>query len=82
MPEPLSGGCKTDPARPALAIPASEENSSTLTILVHGVSVWLDRRRQRRVLRDLAERNNHLLADVGLTQEEALREAAKPFWRA
>ncbi len=25
---------------------------------------------------------SYLLADVGLTQEEALREAAKPFWRA
>jgi uncharacterized protein YjiS (DUF1127 family) len=82
MPEPLPGGFKANPVRPALSIPASEENSSTLAILLHGVSVWLDRWRQRRALRDLAEQNDYLLGDVGLTREEALREAAKPFWRA
>jgi uncharacterized protein YjiS (DUF1127 family) len=43
--------------------------------------MWLDRMRRRQALQNLAERNNYLLADVGLTQEEALREAAKPFWR-
>jgi uncharacterized protein YjiS (DUF1127 family) len=42
--------------------------------------MWLDRRRRRQALQDLAERS-YLLADIGLTREEALREAAKPFWR-
>jgi uncharacterized protein YjiS (DUF1127 family) len=38
------------------------------------------RLRLRRALRDLAE-DKHLLNDVGLTREQALEEAAKPFWR-
>jgi len=38
--------------------------------------------RQRRALREIAERNDfHLLKDIGVSQEEALREAEKPFWR-
>ena len=41
---------------------------------------WLDRPFQRIALRDIAD-NPHLLRDLGLTREEALREAAKPFWR-
>jgi len=31
-------------------------------------------------LRDLAE-DKHLLDDLGLTREQVLDEAAKPFWR-
>jgi uncharacterized protein YjiS (DUF1127 family) len=45
-----------------------------------GWSSWAARRRQRRALRDLAE-DKHLLHDLGLTREQALDEAAKPFWR-
>jgi uncharacterized protein YjiS (DUF1127 family) len=41
---------------------------------------WLDRPFQRIALRDIAD-NPHLLRDIGMTREEALREAAKPFWR-
>jgi uncharacterized protein YjiS (DUF1127 family) len=41
---------------------------------------WLDRPFQRIALRDIAD-NPHLLNDIGLTREEALREATKPFWR-
>jgi uncharacterized protein YjiS (DUF1127 family) len=42
---------------------------------------WAGRSRQRRQLGELAELNNHLLKDIGVSQEEALRESAKPFWR-
>jgi len=39
-------------------------------------------RRQRRALREIAENNDfHLLKDIGVSQEEAFREAEKPFWR-
>jgi uncharacterized protein YjiS (DUF1127 family) len=38
------------------------------------------RRRQRHALADLAE-DKHRLADIGLTREQVLREAGKPFWR-
>jgi uncharacterized protein YjiS (DUF1127 family) len=46
------------------------------------VAGWLARSRQRQALREIAERNDfHLLKDIGVSQEEALREADKPFWR-
>ena len=41
---------------------------------------WLDRPFQRIALRDIAD-NPHLLNDIGLTRDEALREATRPFWR-
>src|SRR5262245_52724740 len=40
---------------------------------------WLDRPLQRIALREIAD-DPHLLSDLGLTREEALREAARPFW--
>ena len=42
---------------------------------------WAERRAQRKTLGELAE-DRHLLQDIGLTRAQALREAAKPFWRA
>jgi len=39
----------------------------------------LARHSQRQSLRDLAD-NPHLLADIGVTREEALREAGKFFF--
>jgi uncharacterized protein YjiS (DUF1127 family) len=37
------------------------------------------RHRQRTVLRDLAD-DPHLLEDIGVTREEALKEAERPAW--
>jgi uncharacterized protein YjiS (DUF1127 family) len=45
------------------------------------LEVWIDRSHQRRQLGELAELNDYLLRDIGMSREEALREAAKPFWR-
>lgn len=42
-------------------------------------ALWRERRRTRRALARLDPR---MLEDVGLTQDEAQAEAAKPFWRA
>ena len=43
---------------------------------------WILRHRGREALRDLAERGDqHLLADIGVTREEALRRAGKWFWQ-
>lgn len=39
--------------------------------------IWLGRWRQRL---DLAELENHQLADIGRTRQEAERESSKPFW--
>lgn len=48
---------------------------------LHAPLRWMERRRQRRQLGELADLNNYLLKDIGVSQAEALREAAKPFWR-
>jgi uncharacterized protein YjiS (DUF1127 family) len=37
-----------------------------------------DRHLQRQ---ELAELSDHLLRDIGMSREEALREAREPFWR-
>lgn len=39
---------------------------------------WYDRHRQRL---DLAEIDDHLLRDLGLTPEDVRRECAKSFWQ-
>lgn len=42
------------------------------------IPVWISRHRQRKAL---AELNDYLLDDIGVSYDAALREAAKPFWR-
>jgi uncharacterized protein YjiS (DUF1127 family) len=49
--------------------------------LTSAIALWGARYRQRRALQDLAALNNHLLRDIGVTPDEALREAAKWFWQ-
>jgi len=48
---------------------------------LHKIALWIARRRQRRALEELARLNDRLLKDIGVSKQEALREAAKPFWR-
>lgn len=50
--------------------------------LAQGWRRWrlrLARHSQRKTLRDLAE-DPHLLADIGVTREQALHEAGRPFF--
>lgn len=42
------------------------------------VRVWRERTCQRAVLADL---DDHLLRDIGVTRAQARRECEKPFWR-
>ena len=42
------------------------------------LGAWIERSRQRHALADL---DNRLLDDVGITRSAAAREIAKPFWR-
>ena len=44
------------------------------------LGIWFARSVQRRALQELAQ-DVKLLNDIGLDRQEALREAAKPFWR-
>jgi uncharacterized protein YjiS (DUF1127 family) len=71
------------PAMPAHHPPARLHQSNSgpaPAVRWRGWSGWTARLRLRRALRDLAE-DKHLLDDLGLTREQALEEAAKPFWR-
>ena len=42
--------------------------------------LWHSRNRQRRALGELAG-DDHLIKDLGVVRDDALREAAKPFWQ-
>jgi uncharacterized protein YjiS (DUF1127 family) len=59
-----------------------QENSLTWAIRWrHTVRNWIARSRQRTDLSEMAERNDDLLKDIGVSPESARREAAKPFWQ-
>ena len=48
--------------------------------LLNKLPHWSERSRQRAALRDLAD-DQHLLDDLGLTRQQLMDEANKPFWR-
>ncbi len=52
----------------------SNPGSSSLTTVL---TTWSQRYRQRK---DLTTLPNRLLKDIGITQEQAMLEAKKPFW--
>jgi uncharacterized protein YjiS (DUF1127 family) len=68
----------TRPSRARLALP--QWNSWLAFAPWRVFQVWAERRSQRRRLGELVE-EKHLLNDIGLSRAQALREAAKPFWR-
>jgi uncharacterized protein YjiS (DUF1127 family) len=45
------------------------------------LSLWRERIRARRHLRNLCWLDDHMLQDIGLTRSALRCEAAKPFWR-
>jgi uncharacterized protein YjiS (DUF1127 family) len=63
---------------PVRAGPIVAAGQAVLTSLASMTIIWLNRRQGRR---DLCELDDRLLADVGISREDALREAGKPFWR-
>jgi uncharacterized protein YjiS (DUF1127 family) len=56
-------------------------SSSSVGEWLRTLGFWIDRSRQRGQLGELAELNSYLLKDIGVSREEAMREAAKPFWQ-
>jgi uncharacterized protein YjiS (DUF1127 family) len=62
--------------------PRAYQSSSwpTVAALPRVLRLWAYRARQRAALSDLAD-NKYLLDDIGVTREQALGQARKPFWR-
>ena len=54
-----------------------ERMGRLLTMACGLVSVWLERRRQRRQLETLSEA---MLKDIGVSRTDVWRETRKPFW--
>ena len=48
---------------------------------IRAVAIWIERSRQRRAIKELARLNSRYLEDIGVSKDEALREASKPFWQ-
>jgi uncharacterized protein YjiS (DUF1127 family) len=56
-------------------------SSSSAGSWLRTLGFWIGRSRQRKQLGELAELNDYLLKDIGVSRDEASREAEKPFWR-
>lgn len=65
-------------SRQALRSTASLCDAGLLKTAFRRLRIGLARRRQRRALSELSPWQ---LRDIGVTPEEARREAEKPFWR-
>lgn len=63
--------------RPSTARPLATPTSRLLRIVAR-VSLW---RRNLRTRRQLAELDERLLADAGISAAERVAELRKPFWR-
>jgi uncharacterized protein YjiS (DUF1127 family) len=61
------------------AAPAPSARASVAIRLADSLAEWLQRARSRRVLAQMDER---MLHDIGITRDTALSEHEKPFWRA
>lgn len=57
---------------------AARRRRPAIRRLLSRLAHWHGRYRQRL---DLAELDDHLLADIGVTPREARRESSTPFWR-
>ena len=57
---------------------ATHRRSPWIIIALREIGLWVALSRERHAL---AELNDHLLADIGITPDAAAREAAKPFWQ-
>ena len=64
---------------PRRASSGAKTGRHMLSSLVRTIEIWLIRRHGRQELNSL---DDEQLKDVGISREDALREASKPFWRA
>ena len=54
------------------------ESQFSVYQLTKQLNLWMSRSRQRKQLAGL---DNRMLEDIGLTQEQVLKEINKPFWK-
>jgi uncharacterized protein YjiS (DUF1127 family) len=55
--------------------------SITQSNLTATIRLWIARSRERRHLAELAGWDDYVLKDIGVSRQDALREAARPFWQ-
>jgi uncharacterized protein YjiS (DUF1127 family) len=56
---------------------ASSARPSVAARCIRQIAIWINRARQRRAL---AELDDHMLNDIGVSRSVARREAGRPFW--
>ncbi len=66
------------PVSSTFAFPGAAARRAAIHRLFSELASWHGRHRQRLAL---AELDDWLLADIGVTPHEARHESAKPFWR-
>jgi uncharacterized protein YjiS (DUF1127 family) len=77
--QPIQGSALTLSLIGGEHVSRRQRRASTLAIgWLHNLQVWMRRSGQRKAL---AELNDYLLKDIGLSRAEALQEAATPFWQ-
>ncbi len=83
MSRQMSDGAPPLMAAPGDTFSANKKSSSTrLKELPRLISLWAACHHQRKGLRDLVtDQDDHLLRDMGIPRDQALIEAAKPFWK-
>lgn len=74
---------RAGPAAPAAGVGPAHGIGAIVHLVPASIRVWTRRSRQRRALRELAERSDrdHLLDDIGVSPEQALHASAKWFWQ-
>ena len=63
------------------ALHQQEHSSSAFVGWLKITRLWIARSEQRRTLGELAEQDERMLRDIGVSREAAQGEVAKPFWR-
>lgn len=80
MPRSLAQAPPGEAACPRVPYRNTDQRTSA-SKCIRAVAIWIERSRQRRAIKELAGLNSRYLQDIGVSKEEALREASKPFWR-
>ncbi|WLQ13872.1 DUF1127 domain-containing protein [Hahella aquimaris] len=65
----------------AIRLAQNAQQAETLDLLTKLKKLTRRWRKQARTRRELANLNDHLLRDLGITEEDRRQEAGKPFWR-